>query len=143
VIGSLGSLDGKNSPLARKILLSDFLFIFFLSGQQEWAPVRSAAPTLHLAPPDIPAADGTEVRFTTIANSMGIHWKDVPEEEKRSVYIRAADLHELTYGRRPPRVMMHTNEGFKPTFYYNDSTYRETMVRALEEYQQGIIHLVL
>ena len=99
--------------------------------------MRSAAPTRHLAPPDIPAADGTEVRFTTVANSMGIHWRDVPEVDKIRVYQRTAELHEEVFGVRPPKVMMHTNEGFKPTSYYNNDTYRQTMVRALEEYEEG------
>jgi hypothetical protein len=85
--------------------------------------------------PEIPAADGTEVRFTDVARDLGIQWSTVPDATKRRVYERAAQFHKDVYGVWPKRVSMWTSSGMRPVYYYNKDTYRETMQRALEEMQ--------
>ena len=97
-------------------------------------PLTQAEPIEHAVPPTVPEADGSELRFTHVAQSLGISWRDVPEEEKEKVYERAVELHRKEYGCAPKRVLMHTNRGKQPVYYYNEHTYRPTMLLALTEY---------
>lgn len=83
---------------------------------------------------EIREADGTEYRFTTVANMLGIKWSSVPDAHKRRVYERAADLHEQVFGSRPPRVKVWTKDGRSAVYYYSMATYGATMERALREY---------
>jgi|WetSurMetagenome_2_1015567.scaffolds.fasta_scaffold01568_13 hypothetical protein len=99
-------------------------------------PITQAAPVERVVPPTIPFADGTEMRFTNVAQSLGINWRDVPEEEKRKVYARASNLHHDHYGCYPVERLMYTGTGLGPVNYYNEITYRPTMLRALQEFKR-------
>jgi len=100
-------------------------------------PVTQTKPVVRAVPPTIPQADGTEVRFTAVAFDKGIRWSLVPDDAKKIVYDRAANLHKEIYGSWPKKVNMWTYAGFKPVSYYNSDTYRPTMARALDEYKEG------
>jgi len=97
-------------------------------------PITQAEPIEHAVAPSIPMADGSEIRFTQVAQELGILWRDVPEEKKKQVYERAADLHREVFGCVPKPVKMHTSTGFRPVNYYNERTHRPTMRRALLEF---------
>lgn len=99
-------------------------------------PITQAGPIEHAVPPTIPMADGTEVRFTNVAQSLGIIWRDVPEEKKQVVYNRALDLHHEVFGCAPIRKLMYTSAGRRGVHYYNESTYRPTMFKALLEFKK-------
>jgi hypothetical protein len=106
----------------------------------DWGlPVRQVGPVEHAIPPHIPMADGSEMRFTNVANSMGIKWSLVSEDDKFAVYERAADLHAQIYGARPIQVNMWTSDGYRPVAYYDAAHYKPTMVRALREYHNGML----
>lgn len=78
-------------------------------------------------------ADGTEMRFTKVASDMGIIWARVPENDKRAIYGRAAELHNFHYGCWPDKVNVWTKDGIRPVFRYTKATYEKTMQKALEE----------
>lgn len=99
-------------------------------------PITQAAPIEHAVPPTIPAADGTEVRFTNVAQSLGIVWRDVPEEQKLALYDRAVQLHYDHFGCYPKKVLMHTNTGRRGVYLYTEATFRPTMLRALHEFKR-------
>jgi hypothetical protein len=98
-------------------------------------PITQAGPVEHAVPPSIPMADGSELRFTNVAQELGIIWKDVPLAKKEEVYQRAADLHREVYGCLPKPVKMHTSTGLRPVNYYNEHSYGPTMRRALLEFR--------
>jgi hypothetical protein len=106
-----------------------------LKAVDDWVPITVPGDQPRAIPPRIPEADGSEMRFTNVAASMGIAWIAVPLADKMAVYERAAQLHVQHYGVRPAKVLMWTSEGYKPTAYYNKDTYERTMKRALEEYK--------
>ena len=106
-----------------------------LKAVDDWVPITVPGDQPRSIPPQLPEADGTEMRFTNVASGMGIAWNMVPLDDKMRVYERAAQLHVQHYGVRPAKVRMWTSEGFKPTAYYNKDTYERTMKRALEEYK--------
>jgi hypothetical protein len=85
--------------------------------------------------PEIPAADGSEIRFTAVARDLGIVWSTVPEQQKLRLYERAAQYHKDEFGVWPKRVNMWTSSGVRPVYYYNAETYRSTMMRALQEFK--------
>lgn len=99
-------------------------------------PITQVGPIEHAVPPTIPAADGTEMRFTHIAQSLGIIWRDVPEEKKQEVYDRALFLHHECFGCAPVRKLMYTSTGRRAVYYYNETTYRPTMYKALIEFKK-------
>ena len=99
-------------------------------------PITQVAPIEHAVPPTIPYADGSELRFTNVAQSLGISWRDVPEAKKKKVYARAVELHRETYGCVPVRKLMHTSAGIRGVYYYNESNYRPTMLKALVEFKK-------
>ena len=98
-------------------------------------PIRQAGPIEHMVPPTVPEADGSEVRFTNAAQELGIVWRDVPEDKKKQVYRRALELHREVYGCVPIQVIMHTNKGRQPVYYYTEKSYRPTMRKALLEFR--------
>jgi hypothetical protein len=106
-----------------------------LKAMDDWVPITIPGDQPRAIPPRIPEADGSEIRFTNVAESLGIAWNAVPLADKMAVYERAAQLHVQHYGMRPAKVLMWTSEGCKPTAYYNKDTYERTMKRALEEYK--------
>lgn len=106
-----------------------------LKAMDDWVPITVPGDQPRAIPPRIPEADGSEIRFTNVADSLGIAWNTVPLADKMAVYERAAQLHVQHYGVRPAKVLMWTSEGYKPTAYYNKDTYERTMKRALEEYK--------
>lgn len=109
-----------------------------------WCPVTQSKPVeKKTVPIDIPMADGTEVRFTNVARDIGISWSTVDPVTKQRIYDRACELHKELYGAIPRRVNMWTNAGFRPVYYYNKDTYKGTMVRALREYIDGTLHLLI
>lgn len=108
-----------------------------LKAVDEWGPITVPGDQPRVIPPQIPQADGTEVRFTNVAASLGIPWSAVPVQDKMAVYERAAQLHVQHYGVRPSKARMWTSEGYRPIAYYNERTYERTMKRALEEYKAG------
>lgn len=108
-----------------------------LRAVDEWGPITVPGDQPRVIPPQIPQADGTEVRFTNVAASLGIPWSAVPVQDKMAVYERAAQLHVQHYGVRPSKARMWTSEGYRPIAYYNERTYERTMKRALEEYKAG------
>lgn len=106
-----------------------------LKAVDDWVPITVPGDQPRPIPPQLPEADGSEMRFTNVAASLGIAWNMVPTAEKMAVYERAAQLHLQHYGVRPAKVLMWTSEGYKPTAYYNKDSYERTMKRALEEYK--------
>lgn len=111
-----------------------------LNAMQDWPmPVRQAGPVIHMVPPTIPEADGSEKRFTNVAASIGIKWSAISSEDKQRVYERALDLHVEHYGVRPSKVKMWTSDGFQPVYYYNEATYAKTMLQALQEYKESLV----
>lgn len=121
------AMDIAGQNLAR---ISDLL-----KAVDDWVPITVPGDQPRPIPPQLPEADGSEMRFTNVAASLGIAWNMVPTAEKMAVYERAAQLHLQHYGVRPSKVLMWTSEGYKPTAYYNKDSYERTMKRALEEYK--------
>lgn len=105
-----------------------------LRAMEDLMPVTQTAPIEHPVPPTLPEADGTEIRFTNVANEKGIIWSRVDADTKQRIYERAAQLHKDEFGAWPKRVRMWTNSGYRPVYYYNKDTYPSTMGRALDEY---------
>lgn len=98
-------------------------------------PLQHVGPSECVVPPSIPVADGTEVRFSDVARTLGIEWREVSDEDKASVYERAVDLHRGVFGCTPKKVLMHTSTGRRPVYFYTEETYRPTMRRALREFK--------
>jgi len=109
-----------------------------LKALDEWVPITVPGDQPKAVPPTIPMADGSEVRFTNVASELGIQWSAVSQEDKQRLYERAAQLHQQHYGARPGKAKMWTSDGYKDVAYYNQRTYKNTVLTALKEYQESL-----
>ena len=109
-----------------------------LKALDEWVPITVPGDQPKAVPPTIPMADGSEVRFTNVASELGIQWSAVSQEDKQRLYERAAQLHQQHYGARPGKAKMWTSDGYKDVAYYNQRTYKNTVLVALKEYQDSL-----